>query len=161
VRPAGRPGWRSQLILLAALVVGGIVVALAWRVLDPYTAKLGEDNETAATVDGTLVLLGLVAGLLTAAFVLIRPGTAPATRTITAILGSVLGAVISWQVGDQVGTPALRATGAAFVWPLATAVFLFFGALLPVTSRRLLFPEPQFRPVQPPVPPAAPAGPLT
>jgi predicted lysophospholipase L1 biosynthesis ABC-type transport system permease subunit len=58
-------------------------------------------------------------------------------RTLTAIVGSLLGAVVSWQLGDLLGTPALRAVGAAFVWPVATSAALFAGALLPFSSSRL------------------------
>ena len=134
----------SQVILVLSLVIGGVLVALIWRLLDPTTAKLGDDTETIAAVDGTLVLVGAVAALLTAAFVLVRPGPAPVARTIAAIFGSVLGALVSWQVGDLLGTPHLRAVGSAFIWPLATAVFLFVGSLLPGTSRKLLRPGPVF-----------------
>jgi hypothetical protein len=119
-----------------ALLVFGVVLAFVWRLVLPTTAGLGDD-EPAATVDGTLVLLGIPFGALSAALVLVRPGSAPVRRALTAILGSLLGAIISWRLGDQLGTPALRAVGAAFSWPVATATFIFLGALLPGTSRRL------------------------
>jgi hypothetical protein len=158
-RPStGLPSLSGQLVLLLGLIVGGVLLALLWRLLDPSTAKLGDDNESAAAVDSTLALLGVLAGFLTAAFVLLRPGSAPATRTVVAILGSVVGAVISWLVGNAVGTPALRAHGATFVWPFATAAFIFFGALLPVTSQRLTTPVPRAVPEPQPfvLPPSLP-----
>jgi len=132
----GAPGWRRQLRLLLGLLAAGVLMAFLWRLLDPVTTKLGDD-EAGAGVDSTLALLGVVAGFLTAAFVLWRPGRYPITRTAVAIGGSVLAAVVSWKIGDLLGTPHLRAVGAAFIWPMATAVCLCAGALLPGTSSQL------------------------
>jgi hypothetical protein len=144
-------GWRRELLPLIGLLVFGVLLAVVWRLLAPHTAKLGDEQEANAAVDGTLVLLGLVAGGLTAAVALYWPGPDPLARIVTAIIGSLLGAVISWQLGDLLGTPHLRAIGAAFVWPMATAAVLFIGAALPVTSARLQPAEPPA-----PVPPALP-----
>jgi glucose uptake protein GlcU len=131
---------RSQLSLLLVLIVVGVLLAFVWRLLTPYAADLGDEQESSAAVDGTLALLGVPVGALTAAFVLLRPGRSPALRTLTVIVGSLVGAVVSWVLGDQLGTPALRAVGAAFTWPVATSSVLFLGALLPGTSNRLLDP---------------------
>jgi hypothetical protein len=132
-----RSGWRRQLGPLLVLIVVGVVLAFVWRVLTPYAADLGDEQESAAAVDGTLALLGVATGALTAAFVLLWPGRAPALRTVLVIVGSLIGAVVSWQLGDQLGTPALRATAAAFTWPVTTSSLIFLGALLPGTSGRL------------------------
>jgi hypothetical protein len=137
---AHRGGTGRQLVLLIVLIVLGGVLAFGWRLLTPYTADLGDEQEGAAAVDGTLALLGIVMGAGTGVFVLLRPGRAPALRTVTAIVGSLLGAVVSWLLGDQLGTPALRAVGAAFTWPVVTSTVLFLGALMPKTSNRLLPP---------------------
>jgi hypothetical protein len=137
-RPGRRPGWRGQLGPLLVLIMVGVLLAFAWRVLTPYTAELGDEQESAAAVDGTLALLGVVVGAATAGFVLLWPGRTPALRTVIVIVGSLLGAVVSWLLGDQLGTPALRAVAAAFTWPVATCSLLFLGALLPGTSGRLL-----------------------
>jgi hypothetical protein len=145
-------GWRRELLALIGLLVAGVLLAVVWRLLAPETAKLGDEQEAAAAVDGTLALFGVVAGVLTAAFFLFRPGPAPAVRAVTTIVGTMLGAVVSWKVGDLLGTPHLRATGAAFVWPAATAAALFVGALLPGTSNRLQPTEPELGPF-PPYPP--------
>jgi hypothetical protein len=127
----------GELPFLIALIVVGVLLAFAWRLLDPATAKLGDNEESRAAVDGTLALLGVVVGASCGVFVLTRPGRTPVLRTVVAILGSVIGAVVSWQLGDLLGSPSLRAVGAAFVWPLATATALLFGSLLPWTSGRL------------------------
>jgi hypothetical protein len=138
--PDRQHGLRTELRLLLVLILAGGLLAFAWRLLTPYGADLGDEQEAAAAVDGTLALLGVAFGALTAIFVLLRPGPTPALRTVTVILGSLLGGLVSWLLGDQLGTPALRAVGAAFTWPIATSGFLFFGALLPGTSHRLLSP---------------------
>lgn len=122
---------------MVLLVVAGLVLAGLWRLLVPATADLGDEQEAQAAVDGTLAILQAVAGVLTGAAVLIRPGARPARRTLLAMLGSIVAGAISWQLGDLLGTPALTAIGAAFVWPVATSVTIFVGAMLPGTSRRL------------------------
>jgi hypothetical protein len=154
--PGGRSGrltWRHELIPLIGLLLVGALLAVVWRVLTPHTAKLGDAEEAAAAVDSTLVLLGVCVGIATAAWVLRWPGSQPVARTLTAIIGSLLGAVLCWQLGDLIGTPSLRATGAAFVWPFVTAAGLFLGALLPWTSVRL---QPRDRPEPSPAPPSDP-----
>jgi hypothetical protein len=132
-----RPAWRAQLSFLIALIVVGVVLAFVWRLLTPATGKLGDDQEAAAAVDGTLALLGVIVGASCGVFVLSRPGREPVLRTVTAVVGSLIGAVVSWKLGDQLGKPALRATGAAFVWPMATSAAILIGSLLPWTSNRL------------------------
>lgn len=136
-RPGRGHAVRSQLALVVGLIIAGALLAVLWRTLTPHTVHLGDEQEAAAAVDGTLALLGLPFGALTALAVLLRPGRSPVARTLAAIIGSLLGALVSWVLGDQLGTPALRAVGSAFTWPVATSVVLFFGALLPWTSNRL------------------------
>jgi hypothetical protein len=119
------------------LILGGVLLAFTWRALVPVTVRWGDEDEQRAAVDGTLALLGLPAALLTAGWVLARPGPTPVTRAGVALLGTALGGAVAWQVGDFLGTPPLGAVGAAFTWPTATAAMLFVGALLPATARRL------------------------
>jgi hypothetical protein len=144
---AARRSWLFELLLLLGLLVGGVVLALVWRAIDPHTVHLGDSDETNAGIDGTLILLGPLAGILSAGFVLLRPGRMPLTRTVVAVVGSTLGALITWKVGDLIADPNLRAVAATFVWPLSTSIFLFLGAMLPVTSARLQPPpRPSFEP---------------
>jgi hypothetical protein len=132
-----RREWGSELAILLGLVAVGALVALVWRLLTPYAADLGDEQEASAAVDGTLALVGLAIGTVIGVLVLIRPGRVPVARTLAAIYGSLVGAEVSWLLGDQFGTPALRALGAVYTWPVATAGVLFLGALLPWTSSRL------------------------
>jgi hypothetical protein len=136
--------------MIIGLLLAGLVMAGLWRFLTPFAADLGDEQEASAAVDGTLALLGVAAGVVTGVIVLVRPGPRPALRSITAIGGSVVAGAISWQLGDLLGTPALAAVGAAFTWPVATAVALFVGAMLPGTSRRLnaSMPPPPVGPIE-------------
>jgi hypothetical protein len=138
VTPEADDRRRSADVLLAVLlVVAGLVLAGVWRLIVPVTVDLGDEQETQAAVDGTLALLQVAAGVLTGAAVLIWPGPRPARRTLLVLLASIVAGAVSWQLGDVLGTPALTAVGAAFVWPVAAAVTIFVGAMLPGTSRRL------------------------
>ena len=114
-----------------------MLVALLWRALAPGLARLSDGGEQAAAVDGALGLVELVAGLVTAGAVLIRPGRRPTLRVLAAILGSVAGSCAAWWIGDLIGRPALRAVTVAAVWPLATSAAVCVGAVLPLTSRRI------------------------
>ena len=138
---AAGEGWRGLLRAEGRAVVlllgGGLLVAAAWRLLAPEVAAAGNPLESAAAVDGTLALLGVFAGVATAASVLLWPGPLPARRTIVVLVFSVIASLVSWQLGDLLGEPELRADGVALVWPIITAGGLFAGALLPVLSRRL------------------------
>jgi hypothetical protein len=139
--PAAGEGWRGLLRAegraVALLLGAGLLVAAAWRLLAPEVADAGNPLESAAAVDGTLALLGVFAGVATAASVLLWPGSLPARRTIVVLVFSVIASVLSWQLGDLLGEPELRANGVALVWPIITAGGLFAGSLLPVLSRRL------------------------
>jgi hypothetical protein len=148
-RSTTRRDWLFEMLLLAGLLVAGVALAFIWRGLDPETMHLGSNDETYAANDGTLILLGPLAGVLSGGVVLLWPGSAPLTRTVVAIVGSTLGAVLTWQVGDAIADPNLRAVAATFVWPFVTSVVLFFGALLPGTSGRLQPPPRPFHPGQP------------
>jgi hypothetical protein len=130
-------GARGEALFVTGLLVAGALLAGVWRLLTPLAAGLGDEQEASAAVDGTLALLGIAAGVITAAVVLVRPGPRPALRALAGIGGSIPAGAISWQLGDLLGTPALSAIAAAFTWPVSTAVALFVGAMLPVTSDRL------------------------
>lgn len=127
----------GHILALVLPLVSGVAVAVAWRLLVPTAESLGDSQETAAAVDATLAGLGLVVGLVTGVLTLARPGPAPVRRVLLVMSASVVGAVIAWLLGDQLGTPALRAVGSAFVWPMTTSVTIMVGAILPWTSHRL------------------------
>ncbi|MDP9828313.1 hypothetical protein [Kineosporia succinea] len=136
-----RPRPKKLLAGETAALVGplmlGVVMAVAWRLLIPVTEGFGDEQEVAAAVDGTLAGLGLLTGLAVGGLTLLRPGATPVRRVLVVLITSTIGAAVSWGLGNQVGTPALRAIGSAFVWPATTAVVIMVGAILPWTSRRL------------------------
>lgn len=128
-----RGEWRPAVILLAA----GLLVAAAWRAAAPSVAGAGNPLEKDVAVDGTLAAFGILAGAVTSACVLLRPGRYPARRTLIVVAFSVLASAVSWRVGDLLGTPHLRALGIVLIWPIVTSAGLFTGSLLPGLSRRL------------------------
>jgi hypothetical protein len=141
LRSVAGEGWRGLLRAegraIVLLLGGGLLVAAAWRLLAPGVADTGNPLESAAAVDGTLAVLGVFAGVATAASVLLWPGPLPTRRTLVVLVFSLIASLLSWQVGDLLGEPELRANGVALVWPIITAGGLFAGSLLPVLSRRL------------------------
>ena len=136
--PKGRVLAGETFSLVAPLLLG-VLIAVVWRAVLPSAQHLGDEQEVQASVDGTLAGLGLVAGVLTGVYPLVRPGRTPVRRVLTLIATCTLGAAIAWQLGDQLDNPELplRTIGSAFVWPATTAVVIMLGAILPWTSRRL------------------------
>ena len=65
---------RSEWRVMVVLVVAGLLTAALWRVLTPRVADSGNPLEADIAVDGTLAALGVVAGIITSACVLLRPG---------------------------------------------------------------------------------------
>ena len=128
---------RAEGRVIVLLLGGGLLVAALWRLAAPEVADAGNPLEGPAAVDGTLALLGVLAGVVTAASVLLWPGSLPARRTLVVMIGSVVASVLSWQVGDLLGEPQLRANGVCLIWPIIASAGLFAGALLPGLSRRL------------------------
>ncbi|GLY33734.1 hypothetical protein [Kineosporia sp. NBRC 101731] len=139
--PAPSPATTKLLAGETAALIGplllGILLAVTWRLLLPTTESFGDEQEAAAAVDGTLIGLGLFVGVVIGVVTLLRPGASPVRRVLVVLITSTIGAAISWGLGNQLGTPHLRALGAAFVWPATTAVVIMVGAILPWTSRRL------------------------
>ena len=160
-RPATRRscGW---LWALLAPVAAGALVGVAWWLLAPtarvQAAMSGQtllvsapsDPELFAAQDGTLVLLGAVAGLVTGLVVVVRARRRPATTTVLAVLGSVAGSALAVGVGHLLGPGSLasqgfrasaaaadqppltsplevHALGAVLVWPLLALVVAALG----------------------------------
>ena len=168
----GRPvtrrsrGWLWALLLPVA---AGALVGGAWRLLAPIArvqaAMSGQtllvsapsDPELFAAQDGTLVLLGAVAGVVTGLAVVLRARRRPATATLLAAVGSAAGSALAVAVGHVLGPPSLsaqgfrasaaaadqppltsplevHALGAVLVWPLLTLVVAALGHAI-VASR--------------------------
>lgn len=160
-RPA-TPRSRAWLWALLAPVAAGVLVGAAWRLLAPVVrvqaavsgkvllVNAPSDPELFAAQDGTLVLLGAAAGIVTGLVVVVRARRRPATTTLLAVLGSVLGSSLAVGLGHVLGPgslasqgfrasaaaadqPALtsplslHAPGAVLVWPLLALVVAALG----------------------------------
>lgn len=160
------PGWAWALV---APVVAGLLVGVAWWALAPTAAvqavmsgdRLLVDASTMpelfAAQDGTLVLLGALAGVVTGVVVVLRARRRPLTATAAAAFGSVAGSALAVVVGQALGPASLasqgfrasaaaadqpdlvsplslHAPGAALVWPLLALVVAALGHAM-VASR--------------------------
>lgn len=122
------------LLWLLGPAAAGPVVGVAWWLLAP-TAPVrvlgGTDDgsppvlvaeglpELDAAQDGTLLLLGLGAGLVTGAVVALRCGARPTSATLLAGLGALAGSGLAAWVGSALGPDPVAAQGASPVSPLA------------------------------------------
>ncbi len=131
-RPAGPPAWRGAVRREVAVAVGllaaGLVLGGIWALAAPPLAQRADPGETRVAVDGVLGLLGLAAGLVTAAGLAVAGGREPVVRVVAVLAGSTGGALLAVGVGLAAGL-RLGAPGLALLWPLVVAV---------VTAVRLL-----------------------
>ena len=116
-----RGSWDGFRALAIAVVAGGVLVGALWAVLAPSVIGHSDQTETQASADGTLAILELAAGIVTATVLALRPGNRPAARFAIAIVASTGGAFLGWAVGAAVGAPRLVATGVVLLWPFAAA----------------------------------------
>jgi hypothetical protein len=131
-KPAGPPAWRAAVRREVAVAVGllaaGLVLGGVWTLVAPTLAERADPGETRVAVDGVLGLLGLTAGLVTAAGLAVAHGREPVVRVVAVLVGSTGGALLAVGVG-LAGGLRLGAPGLALLWPLVAAV---------VTAVRLL-----------------------
>ncbi|WP_427017182.1 hypothetical protein ACQCSX_00485 [Pseudarthrobacter sp. P1] len=126
-----------------AAAAAGVPVGVLWWLLAPGGAWFVDGADFMAWLprDGVLALLGVVAGIATAAILLPRRRKAgTAARAGAAVAGSLAGSVLAWRLGELAGGLAgkgsgdgafvLRATGVLFLWPLAAAAVLFAGTVV-------------------------------
>ncbi len=139
--------------MLLALAVG---VAVAWWALVPDTpvrtvedlvASPGPSDDVLATADAVFAALCLVAGVLAALALLVRPGELLLRRSSVALVGGTVAAALAWQLGrllgpapvlaqQEAGAPVLHAPLdlssplVLLLWPGATACVLFVGLLV-------------------------------
>ena len=115
-------------LLALGLVLGGV-----WALAAPALAQRADPGETGVAVDGLLGLLGIAAGLVTAAALAWLPGRQPVVRLVAVLVGSTGGALLAAGVGLARGLE-LMAPGLALLWPLVvallTAVRLLVGLLV-------------------------------
>jgi hypothetical protein len=120
----------------AALVVAGaLVLGPAWSALAWFARRQADLGEGAVAGDGALGLLGLLAGLVTAALLAARPGRLPAVRAAVVICAATLSCPLTWLVGRLTGAPTLLAVGMLLLWPLSASAITLLRVLVSLALR--------------------------
>jgi len=121
---------RWELLPAVVVLIAGVVLGACWALLGAVLVeRSAPSGEARFAVDGTMALLGLVAGVLTAAALAARPGTRPALRTVLVVAASVAASGLAWGAGLLLGSPQLQAPGVLLVWPSVAALLLALGSL--------------------------------
>ncbi len=138
----------SLLRWFSLTAAAGVVVGVLWWLLAPGGALYGSGEDTATWLPRDLVLgtLGLVAGVLVAAFLLPQRRRAGSyAKVLAAVVGSAAGSVIAWQIGTLAGalfghTPShpvsesiafsLRSFGVLALWPAVCSLIVFAVTLV-------------------------------
>jgi len=125
---------RRGLGIVGAFLLAGLLLACLWWALAPILRDLSDPAESAVATDGTLLCLELLAGAVTGAGLLLRPGPAPARRLVEVLVLTALGSVTGWFVVDRLTDAGpLNALGILLVWPLTASAVVTLG------SARVLF----------------------
>lgn len=152
--PRRRAGWLAPVAAVLAVVVGGAVLGLAWRLLAPLARAqvvqgqvlLSGHQELQVAQDGWFALVTGLAGVVVATLVALRGSRRPMLGALASILAVALAGVVAWRVGvllgpaslvDQVHggstrplTPlALHTPSALLVGPLLCCLTAFLAAL--------------------------------
>ncbi len=119
--------------MVGAALAGAVVVGVGWRFLAPVAAHASPAGEVEIAHDGTLGLVGCLAGVVTALLLAWFPGPRPVWRVVLTLLATSAAGLLSWGVGHALGAPPLHAIGMALLWPLVaaavTTVRSLFGVL--------------------------------
>ncbi len=153
-----RPHVRAVIELLVLSLGGGLLVGLAWSGMAPRVRSWSDSQEARIAGDGLLAGLGLASGVLLAGWALLTAGRGPLRQGLVALVGALALGPIAWGVGGLSGAPKVQAVGVVFVAPVATAVVLFLGTLipLPVWGRFRMIPAAVPVPGSYPSPPSVP-----
>ena len=108
-----------------ACLAGGLLAGVVWAVLAPAASRnWTSSGEAVFAVEGTFALVGLLAGVLTAVFLALRPGRSPVLRLLVLLLAAAAGSGLAWWAGSRLldPDPALTVPAVVLTWPLSTAV---------------------------------------
>lgn len=124
--------WLPLLRVVPGGVASGILVGVGWTVLAPVVARWAGAAEDAAARDVTFGLLGVLAGLLTAAALVVGSGASPAVHTALVLAVATGASVLAWGVGELLGAHPLHAIALVVVWPLVAAAMTVVRSLVAV-----------------------------
>lgn len=123
------PG-RRDLVPAVVVLVLGVLLGGCWALLAPVVAdRSAASGESRFAVDGTMAMLGLLAGVVTAGALAARPGRRPALRAVLVLVASAAASALAWGAGLVLGSPQLHAPGVLLVWPSVAALLLALGSL--------------------------------
>jgi hypothetical protein len=117
--------WGTGIALIGAALVGA-----GWAAAIPLARRWSYDNESVVAQDGTLGLLGILAGMVTGGLLIIFPSRIPAVRVSVGILASLLGSGLAFLLGQQLGASALLASGMVLIWPITTSVVVLVRSVM-------------------------------
>ena len=115
-------GARPEVVAAVVVLAVGVLAGLLWAWLAPTVRAAADPGEREVAGDGTLAVLCLAAGLLTAIALAVRPGPRPALRFAVVVLASAAGGFVALGVGRALGAPTLRALAIPLLWALVVAV---------------------------------------
>jgi hypothetical protein len=129
-----RPGsWRRPIIASALLAAGGgIALGAAWVVFGRLLAGWVSALEGPGAHDVAFALLAVLAGVITAGVLALRPGDRPGLQVGLVLVAVSVASLLAWGVGRLLGAPALHAVAMVVVWPLVTAALTTVRSLISV-----------------------------
>jgi hypothetical protein len=120
---------RDERWVVVAGLAGGLLMGALWVVVAAIVVGSTDPQEQAAASDGTLALLGIGFGLVSAVLLAALPGRRPTLRAGVALTAATAGGLVAWGTGQALGVRPLRADGVVLLWPIVLGI---------VTSVRLL-----------------------
>jgi len=117
----GSPNLLSEVRAAAFVMAGGLLVGVVWAVWAPSIARSADLGEARVAVDGSLALLGIGAGIVTAVLLGLMPGPRPAVRVAVVLVAAVAANLLAAGIGLARGLH-LAALGVVLMWPLAAAL---------------------------------------
>ncbi len=115
---------------LVPAAAGAVLLGLVWWQLGPLLRRASDAAEASVAGDAAFVLPALVAGLVTASWLVVRPGPRPLVRFAVTVLYGIVGSCGAWGVGRALGADPLRATGVLLVWPTLACLGVLVASII-------------------------------
>lgn len=130
--------WSAVLPTMLVSLGCGILLGAAWAGLAPLASGWAERIEREAAQDVTFALLEILAGLVTAVLLMIRPGRRPGLHAAVVLVAVSGASMLAWGVGEWLGAYALQqavtlnAIALVVVWPLVASAVTVLRSLVSV-----------------------------